>query len=423
MIAPEQRLWPPASTTTIAEKHGGLSRCWPLRKPRRTFRTLHGAYFDVSLELLRELAITVDVDAALPRLSAIVNKMRVHEGSIQPRNTSGVPMNPRFEDIIGESPALGAVLEQVERVAPTDSTVLIRGETGTGKELIARAIHDRSPRRERTVRQGQLRRDPDRAARERAVRPRAAAPSPARIAQRIGRFELADGGTLFLDEIGDIPLELQAKLLRVLQEQEFERVGGTRTIRRRRARWSPPPTATSRTMVADGTFREDLYYRLNVFPIRLPPLRERREDIPLLVPLLHRSVRRRVNKRIDSIPRRRDDARSAPTTGRATCASSRTLIERAVILADGGVLPNPLPLSGAQQIITAPPLPPTFRESERALILNALEGVGWVIGGGHGAATRLGLNRTTLINKMKKLGITRPAPRPLGDRPGCGAAR
>jgi formate hydrogenlyase transcriptional activator len=322
--------------------------------------------------------------------------------------------DPRFEQIIGCSPALEAVLDQVERVAPTDATVLIHGESGTGKELIARAIQQLSSRCGRAFVKLNCAAIPlDLLESELFGHERGAFTGA--ICQKIGRFELANRGTLFLDEVGDIPLALQPKLLRILQEQEFERLGSSRT-HHVDVRLVAATNHDLADMVKQVAFRVDLYYRLNVFPILLPPLRERRDDIPLLVTHFVERFCRKLGKRVDRI---------APETMSAfetydwpgNVRELQNLIERAVILADGGVLSNPLPLSETQQVMTAPPLAPTFRESERALILNALEAVGWVIGGAHGAATRLGLNRTTLINKMKKLGITRPAPHRLGDRP------
>jgi formate hydrogenlyase transcriptional activator len=312
----------------------------------------------------------------------------------------------RFEQIIGSSPALESVLEQVERVAPTDSTVLIQGETGTGKELIARAIHNLSSRCGRPFVKINCAAIPLDLLESELFGHEKGAFTGA-IAQKIGRFELADGGTLFLDEVGDIPAPLQPKLLRVLQEQEFERLGGTHThqvdVRL--------VAATNRTlieMVNRSEFRIDLYYRLNVFPIRLPPLRERREDIPALVTHSIETVARRIGRRVDRIPPETMAALSSYEWP-GNIRELQNLIERAVILANDGVLPNPLPSPGAEGIVAAPaPVATTMRDSERLLILNTLTAVGWVIGGSKGAAARLGMNRSTLIARMKKLGISRP---------------
>jgi formate hydrogenlyase transcriptional activator len=311
----------------------------------------------------------------------------------------------RFEQIIGNSPALEAVLEQVERVAPTGSTVLIQGETGTGKELIAHAIHNLSSRCGRPfVRLNCAAIPLDLLESELFGHEKGAFTGA--IAQKTGRFELADKGTLFLDEVGDIPAALQPKLLRVLQEQEFERLGSTRT-HRVDVRLVAATKRNLMDMVDQGTFRNDLYYRLNVFPILLPPLRERREDIPALVMHFVEILGRRMGREIEHIPPETMSALSShPWPG--NIRELQNLIERAVILSNEGVLPNPLPTPGTRHSFTAP-APATLRDSERTLILRTLEAVGWVLGGPKGAANKLGLKRTTLIHKMQKLGISRPA--------------
>jgi formate hydrogenlyase transcriptional activator len=320
----------------------------------------------------------------------------------------------KFEQLVGNSPALESVLEQVERVAPTDSTVLIQGETGTGKELIARAIHNISSRCGRSFVKLNCAAIPLDLLESELFGHEKGAFTGA-IAQKIGRFELADKGTLFLDEVGDIPPVLQPKLLRVLQEQEFERLGSNRThhvdVRL--------VAATNRDLTAmarQGEFRSDLYYRLNVFPILLPPLRARREDIPALVTHFVEMFSRRVGRRIEHIPA---STMSALTSYHwpGNVRELQNLMERAVILSNDGVLPNPLPAAGIQEVIISPAAAPTLRDSERTLILHTLEAVGWVIGGTRGAAATLGLNRTTLINKMKKLGISRPVPDRREDLP------
>jgi formate hydrogenlyase transcriptional activator len=310
----------------------------------------------------------------------------------------------RFEQIIGSSPALESVLEEVERVAPTDATVLVQGETGTGKELIARAIHNLSSRCGRAFVKINCAAIPLDLLESELFGHEKGAFTGA-IAQKIGRFELADKGTLFLDEVGDIPAVLQPKLLRVLQEQEFERLGSTHT-HHVDVRLVAATNRDLTDMVKRGEFRIDLYYRLNVFPVLLPPLRERREDIPALVMHSVERVGRRIGKRIELIPPDTMAAlRSYEWPG--NIRELQNLIERAVILANHGVLPNPLPRPGAQSVIAAP-AGTTLRDSERTLILNTLESVRWVIGGSKGAAAVLGLNRSTLINRMKKLGISRP---------------
>jgi formate hydrogenlyase transcriptional activator len=312
----------------------------------------------------------------------------------------------RFEQIIGNSPALESVLEQIERVAPTDSTVLVLGETGTGKELIGRAIHNLSARCGHAFIKLNCAAIPFDLLESELFGHEKGAFTGA-IAQKVGRFEMADKGTLFLDEIGDIPLALQPKLLRVLQEQEFERLGSGRT-HRVDVRLVAATHRDLAEMVKRNEFRSDLYYRLNVFPVRLPALRERREDI---VPLVNHYVEvfsSRIGKRIDYI---------APETFEAFTSYNwpgnvrelQNLIERAVILSNEGVLPNPLPPEEIEEVVNVAPVHATLKDSERALILQALEASGWVIGGPAGAAARLGVKRTTLIAKMKKLGISRPS--------------
>jgi formate hydrogenlyase transcriptional activator len=308
----------------------------------------------------------------------------------------------RFEQLIGNSPALEAVLEQVERVAPMDSTVLIQGETGTGKELIARAIHNISSRCGRPFLKLNCAAIPlDLLESELFGHERGAFTGA--IAQRIGRFELADKGTLFLDEVGDIPLALQPKLLRVLQEQEFERLGGTRT-HQVDVRLVAATNRDLTEMVKRGEFRNDLYYRLNVFPILLPPLRARREDIPVLVTHFVEIFGRQVGRQIEHIPPETMSALSSYQWP-GNIRELQNLIERAVILSNYGVLPNPLPTTVSEDAI---PAATNLRDSERALILHTLEGAGWVIGGPKGAAAKLGVKRTTLICKLQKLGIFRP---------------
>jgi len=314
----------------------------------------------------------------------------------------------QFQQIVGRSAALETVFQQVERVAPTVSTVLIQGETGTGKELIAQAVHNLSTRYGRPFINLNCAAIPfDLLETELFGHERGAFTGA--IAQKIGRFELADKGTLFLDEVGDIPLALQPKLLRVLQEQEFERLGSGRThhvdVRL--------VAATHRDlagMVKRNEFRSDLYYRLNVFPILLPPLRERREDIVLLVQHFVDVFSRRMGKKIEHIPVETLNAfKSYSWPG--NIRELQNVIERAVILSDDGVLPNKLPATRREPMIVSPEHT-TLRDSERALILEALEMSGWVIGGPNGAAARLGLKRTTLIGRMKKSGICRPYQEP-----------
>jgi formate hydrogenlyase transcriptional activator len=313
------------------------------------------------------------------------------------------PDERRFEQIIGASPALESVLEQVERVAPTQATVLIEGETGTGKELVARAIHNLSTRSGRAFVKVNCAAIPLDLLESELFGHEKGAFTGA-IAQKIGRFEVANHGTLFLDEVGDIPLGLQPKLLRVLQDQEFERLGSTHT-HHVDVRLLGATNRDLSKMVRRSEYRVDLYYRLNVFPILVPALRDRREDIPALVDYYVERFSRRLGKRVQSIPPAMMSA-FASYDWPGNIRELQNLIERAVIMANDGVLPNPLPAPGSPSVIAAPPT--TLRESERTLILTTLDAVGWVIGGPKGAAAKLGLNRTTLINKMKRLGIARP---------------
>jgi formate hydrogenlyase transcriptional activator len=310
----------------------------------------------------------------------------------------------RFEQIIGHSPALRAVLEQTERVAAADSTVLIQGETGTGKELIARAIHNSSPRSGRSLIKLNCAAIPfDLLESELFGHERGAFTGA--IAQKIGRFELADKGTLFLDEVGDIPLALQPKLLRVLQEQEFERLGSGRT-HRVDVRLVAATHRDLEQMVKRDLFRSDLYYRLNVFPITLPPLRERRSDIRPLVEHYVEIFSCRMGKRIATIP---DEFVSAfeSYSWPGNIRELQNVIERAVILSNDGLLPDLLRPTRVDSVV-AFPASRTLRESERVLILGALQATGWLVGGPYGAAARLGMKRTTLIARMKKHGILRP---------------
>ena len=307
-----------------------------------------------------------------------------------------------FEEIIGFSPALQSVEMEVERVAPTDSTVLVLGETGTGKELIANALHNLSARRGRPFVKLNCAAIPFDLLESELFGHEKGAFTGA-LTQKIGRFEMADGGTLFLDEIGDIPLALQPKLLRVLQEQEFERLGSGRT-HQINIRMIAATHRDLTEMVRLGEFRSDLYYRLNVFPVQIPPLRERREDIPLLVSHFVEVFARRMAKEINHVP---------PATMGAlieygwpgNVRELQNLIERAVIRSDNEELANPLAGPRKADFDTEIFLKGTFVDSQRALILQALEASRGTIGGPQGAAARLGLKRTTLIAKMKRLRI------------------
>jgi len=317
----------------------------------------------------------------------------------------------RFDRIIGNSAALESVLDQVEQVAPADSTVLIEGETGTGKELIAHAIHNASHRCGRAFIKLNCAAIPLDLLESELFGHEKGAFTGA-IAQKIGRFEMADKGTLFLDEVGDIPSALQPKLLRVLQEQEFERLGSGRT-HKVDVRLVAATNRDLVKMIARGQFRSDLYYRLNVFPILLPSLRERREDIPALVTHFVKLFSRRMGKQVDSIPPEIMAAfqwHSWPGNIREL----QNLVERAMILSRDGVLPNPLHKKQTEPMIPSLHRPRTFQssmtleDSDRDLILETLEQADWVVGGPRGAAAKLGLKRTTLLAKMKRLEISRP---------------
>jgi formate hydrogenlyase transcriptional activator len=316
-----------------------------------------------------------------------------------------------FEQIIGNSAALESVLEEVEQVAPTDSTVLIEGETGTGKELIAHAVHNASKRCGRAFIKFNCAAIPLDLLESELFGYEKGAFTGA-IAQKIGRFEMADKGTLFLDEVGDIPPALQPKLLRVLQEQEFERLGSGHT-HKVDVRLVAATNRNLLNMVARGQFRNDLYYRLNVFPIMLPALRERREDIPALVTHFVKMFSRRMGKQVDSVP---------PETMAAfqwyswpgNIRELQNLVERAVILSRDGGLPNPF--HKKQTGLMTPSLhrtrtfhsSMTMEDSDRSLILETLEQAAWIVGGPRGAAAKLGLKRTTLLAKMRRFGISRP---------------
>ena len=316
-----------------------------------------------------------------------------------------------FEQIIGHSPSLKSALAEVKRVAPTDSTVLVLGETGTGKELIAHAIHNLSARCGRPFVKLNCAAIPFDLLESELFGHEKGAFTGA-FAQKLGRFEMADTGTLFLDEIGDIPLALQPKLLRVLQEKEFERLGSGRT-HQINVRLIAATHRDLTELVRLGEFRSDLYYRLNVFPVLIPPLRERREDIQLLVSHFVEVFARRMGKHIDQVPQATMNALIAYSWP-GNVRELQNLIERAVIRSDNGMLPNPLSRSeedahntAMNRAVAVTVTEGTFMDSQRALILRALVATGWVIGGPRGAAARLGLKRTTLVAKMKKLGIYR----------------
>jgi formate hydrogenlyase transcriptional activator len=327
----------------------------------------------------------------------------VPESDASPAIEESIPR--AFEGMIGASEALKCVLAHVQTVAPTDSTVLLEGETGTGKELISQAIHTLSQRKARNfvkvncaaIPLGLL--ESELFGHERGAFTGA-------ITRKVGRFELADRGTLFLDEVGDIPLELQAKLLRALQEQEFERLGSTET-QRVDVRFVAATNRNLTQMVSGKEFREDLYFRLNVFPIVIPPLRERREDIPLLVEFFVQEFSRRMNRQIDTIlASTMEQLTDYPWPG--NIRELQNFIERAVILTTGSTLRAPL--DDLKSPVESESAATTLKQVESGHILKILRQTRWVVGGPRGAAARLGLKRTTLMGKMKRLGLSRPGP-------------
>ena len=354
-------------------------------------------------EVAKQIAIAVENAQAYREITELKDLLAKENLYLQDE----IRTEHNFEEIVGESPVLKRILEQLETAAATDSTILVLGETGTGKELIARAIHNLSSRRERTLVKVNCAAIPTGLLESELFGHEKGAFTGA-IAQRIGRFELAHRGTLFLDEVGDIPLELQPKLLRVLQEQEFERLGSARTTRVD-VRLVAATNVDLAQRVEDKQFRSDLYYRLNVFPLVIPPLRERREDIPLLVRYFAQKYARRMKKPIETIPVKGMTA-LAEYHWPGNVRELENFIERAVILSRSTELQLPLaelkhrPNSSAAVSIGRLA---TLEHAEREHIVRALGETNWVIGGPAGAAARLGLKRTTLQSRMRKLGITR----------------
>jgi formate hydrogenlyase transcriptional activator len=353
-------------------------------------------------QIAKQVAIAVENAVAFREIEEFKNKLEEEKLYLEEE----LRTEYEFEEIIGNSHALKRVLQEVVTVAPADSTVLISGETGTGKELIARAIHNLSPRRERTMVKVNCGAIPTGLLESEMFGHEKGAFTGA-TERRVGRFETAHRGTIFLDEVEDIPLELQPKLLRVLQEHEFERLGSSRTIRAD-VRVVAATNIDLEQMVNEKKFRSDLYYRLNVFPITLPPLRERPEDIPLLVHFFANKFAKQMKKPIERIPTETMAVLTAYHWP-GNIRELQNLIERSVILSRGTVLDIPLPelrqssKAGADLTETA-----TLESMERAHILSVLRDTNWVIGGPQGAAVRLGLNRTTLHTRMRKLGLSRP---------------
>jgi formate hydrogenlyase transcriptional activator len=398
--------------------------CIPLTNRGRTFGTLNlasrrldvfgAADIEFVQQVAAQIAIAVENAMAFKEIDALKNKLAVEKLYLEEE----IRTEFNFEEIIGESAALRKALAQVELVAPAGTTALILGETGTGKELIARAIHNLSPRRERTFVKINCAAIPSGLLESELFGHERGAFTGA-INQKIGRFELADRGTLFLDEVGDIPLELQPKLLRVLQEQEFERLGSNRT-QRVDVRVVAATNGDLSKQVAEKAFRSDLYYRLNVFPIQIPALRERREDIPLLVRYFVQKFSRRLNKTVAYVPADAMDA-LVNYAWPGNVRELENLLERAVLLSPGKELRIPLSEIKAAGITDGFPAPGpaatfmtstssigTLEEAERQHILRALRQTEWRIAGTKGAAALLGMKRTTLQARMRKLGIRRP---------------
>jgi formate hydrogenlyase transcriptional activator len=353
-----------------------------------------------------QVAIAVENALAYNEIETLKNKLEKEKLYLEEEIRSEY----NFEEIIGSSSVLKRVLQNVETVATTDSTVLIYGETGTGKELIARAIHNLSERRERTLVKVNCAAIPTGLLESELFGHEKGAFTGA-IDRRVGRFELAHQGTIFLDEVEDIPLDLQSKLLRVLQEHEFERLGSSRTLRVD-VRVVAATNADLAQLVEEKKFRSDLYYRLNVFPINVPPLRERPEDIPLLVHFFANKFAQQMKRRIESVPKET----MAALVGYHWPGNIRelqNLVERAVILSRGSSLEIPLgELKPAPRPVNNHHVNGgvTLENVERDHILKILSETKWVIGGPTGAAARLGINRTTLNHRLRKLGITRPQP-------------
>jgi formate hydrogenlyase transcriptional activator len=404
----KERRWPQVTECMAAD--GANSFCFvPLTTAVRRLGAMgflslqREAYSETDLEFLqqvaKQVAVAVENALAYEEITRLKNKLAEEKLYLEEEIRS----EHGFEDIIGDSKALKRVLDQVQVVAPTDSTVLIQGETGTGKELIARAIHRLSGRRERTFVKLNCAAIPTGLLESELFGHERGAFTGA-ISRKAGRFELADQGTIFLDEVGEIPVELQSKLLRVLQEQEFERLGSTKTIRVN-VRLIAATNRDLKSLIEAKQFRGDLYYRLNVFPITVPPLRDRREDIPTLVRYFTQHYAVRMKKPIHTIPAATLDALSRYAWP-GNIRELEKLVERSVILTQGTELQ--MPLSELKVEGSPTPAPTTLKDTEREHILRTLQETRWVIGGPGGAAARLGLKRTTLTSKMKTLGIIRP---------------
>lgn len=399
----------------VGKRAGLKSSCTvPLISHDRTLGVLgiaslrESAFTRADIELLdqvgKQVAIAVENALAFREIDSLKNQLKEEKLYLEEE----IRTEYNFEEIIGSSVALRRVLQDVETVARTDSTVLIYGETGTGKELIAHAIHNLSQRRERTLVKVNCAAIPTGLLESEFFGHEKGAFTGA-IDRRIGRFELANQGTIFLDEVEDIPLELQSKLLRVLQEHEFERLGSSRTLRVD-VRVVAATNSDLSQLVAERKFRTDLFYRLNVFPINVPPLRERREDIPLLVNFFAHKFAQQMRKQIERVPK---ETMAALTSYHwpGNIRELQNLVERGVILTRGTSLEIPLgELKQATKFSIQSDGATTLEAVEREHILRILGESNWIIGGPSGAAARLGMNRTTLNHRMRKLGITRPVP-------------
>ncbi len=384
--------------------------CVPMLRPKGPLgvfvlgSTRKDAFRSDDLTLLNQvaaqLAMALDNHRAMEELEALKRQLAEEKKLLE-----GEPHSSSlFPEMIGESPQLKRVLDQVLTVAPSDATVLILGETGTGKELIARAIHRMSRRHERPFIKVNCAAIPTGLLESELFGHEKGAFTGA-VSQKIGRMELANGGTLFLDEVGEIPLELQPKLLRVLQDQEFERLGSTRTIKVNLRLVAATNRDLARS-VAERQFRSDLFYRLNVFPIHVPPLRERREDIPLLVRHFVRKFARRMERHIETIPSETIRALTE-WSWPGNLRELENLMERSVIMSEGRALRVPLSELKAESSGAAPQSDHTLNSAERAHIIRILRETKGVLSGPDGAAHRLGLKRTTLQSKMQRLKITR----------------
>jgi formate hydrogenlyase transcriptional activator len=380
----------------------------PLRTPQGCLGVLSLAssrphdYSKQEVWLLLAAADQVALGLANSLLHAELEKLKNEGCEEQPYSENELRSEPLFEGIVGRGPALQRVLREVEVVAPTDSGVLIQGETGTGKELIAQAIHNRSSRRNRPFIKVNCAAIPSGLLESELFGHEKGAFTGA-VMRKPGRFEVADKGTLFLDEVGDIPLELQSKLLRVLQEREFERLGSTRT-QQVDVRVIAATHRDLKKMVEEGTFRSDLYYRLHVFPLTVPPLRDRHEDIPLIVRHFVDKYAQRMNRRIETIPAKTMEV-FANYSWPGNVRELQNFIERAVILSPGSSLRAPIEELTPEIKQASPSSLSTLEEMEREHVLRALRESNWVTGGPKGAAVRLGMKRTTLAYRIRKLGI------------------